>query len=57
MKSDAPGVLAADVMGVAKTFTSVAAPMIYKSLTRNVFMGLPPSMLWGNTLQEWVQTA
>jgi hypothetical protein len=41
-------------MGLGKTFTSVAAAMICKLLTEKVVMGLPLSILWGNTLEEWV---
>jgi len=41
-------------MGLGKTFTSVAAAMICKLLARKVVMGLPLSIMWGNTLDEWV---
>jgi len=51
---DMPGALVADEMGLGKTFTSVAAAMICKLLTEKVVMGLPLSILWGNTLDEWV---
>jgi hypothetical protein len=44
----------ADELGVGKTFTSVAAAMICRLLTEKVVMGLPLSILWGNTLAEWV---
>jgi len=44
----------ADEMGLGKTFTSVAAAMLCKLVTENVVMGLPLSILWGNTLEEWV---
>jgi SNF2 family DNA or RNA helicase len=44
----------ADEMGLGKTFTSVAAAMLCKLLTEKVVMELPPSILWGNTLDEWV---
>jgi len=44
----------ADDMGLGKTFTSVAAAMLCKSVTEKVVMGLPLSILWGNTLEEWV---
>jgi len=43
-----------DEMGLGKTFTSVAAAMICKLLTEKVVMGLPLSIIWGNTLEEWV---
>jgi len=49
-----PGALVADEMGLGKTFTSVAAAMHCKLLTEKVVMGLPLSILWGNTLEEWV---
>ena len=49
-----PGALVADEMGLGKTFTSVAAAMICQLLTENVVMGLRLSILWGNTLPEWV---
>jgi hypothetical protein len=49
-----PGALVADGMGLGKTFTIVAAAMLCKFLTEKVVMGLPLSMLWGNTLEEWV---
>jgi len=41
-------------MGLGKTFTSLAAAMLCKLVTEKVVMGLPLSMLWGNTLEEWV---
>jgi len=43
-----------DEMHLGKTFSSVAAAMICKLVTKQVVMGLPLSILWGNTLQEWV---
>jgi hypothetical protein len=49
-----PGALVADAMGLRKTFTSVAVAMICKLVMGKVVMGLPLSILWGNTLQEWV---
>jgi len=44
-------------MGLGKTFTSVATPIICKLLTQKIVMGLPLSILWGNTLGEWVSMA
>jgi len=44
----------ADEIGLQKTFTSVAAAMLCKLVTEKVVMGLPLSILWGNTLEEWV---
>jgi len=41
-------------MCLGKTVTSVAAAMICKFVTEKVVMGLPLSILWGNTLEEWV---
>jgi len=52
--SDLPGVLVADEMGLGKTFTSVAASIICKLLTEKVALGLLLTMLWGNTLDEWL---
>jgi len=52
--ADIPGALVADEMGLGKTFTLVAAAMLIKLVTENVVMGLPLSILWGNTLEEWV---
>jgi hypothetical protein len=52
--ADMPGVLLADEMGLGKTFTAVAAAMLWKLLTEKVVMGLPLSILWGNTLEKWV---
>jgi hypothetical protein len=49
-----PGALVADKMGLGKTFTSVAAAMLCKLVTEKVVMGLALSILWGNTLEEWV---
>jgi len=51
---DMPGALVADEMGLGKTFTSVAVAMLCKLVTEKVVMGLPLSILWGNTLEEWV---
>jgi len=52
--SDMPGALAADKMGLGKTFTSVAAAMICRLLTEQVVLGLLLTMLWGHTLDKWV---
>jgi len=52
--TDMPGALVADEMGLEKTFTSVAAAMLCKLVTEKVVMGLPLSILWGNTREEWV---
>jgi hypothetical protein len=49
-----PGALVADEMGLGKTFTPVAAAMLCNLVTEKVAMGLPLSMLWGYTLEEWV---
>jgi hypothetical protein len=49
-----PGALVVDEMGLGKTFTSNAAAVLSKLVTKNVVMGLPLSILWGNTLEEWV---
>jgi len=52
--ADMPGALVANEMGLGKTFTSVAAAMHCKLLTENVVMGLPLSIVRGNTPDEWV---
>jgi len=39
-------------MGLGKTFTSVAVAMICKLLTERVVIGLPLTIVWGNTLAE-----
>jgi hypothetical protein len=52
--ADMPVALVADEIGLGKTFTLVAAAMICTLLTEKVVMGLPLSILWGNTLAEWV---
>jgi len=51
------GALAADEMALRKTFTLVSAPMISKLITEKVVMGLPLSILCGNTLAEWEMLA
>jgi len=51
--TDMPGALVAEEMGLGMTFTSVAAAMLCKLVTEKVVMGLPLSILWGNTLEEW----
>ena len=55
--SDVPGALVVDEMGLRNTLTAVAAAMIYKLRTEKVVMGLPLPILWGNTLEEWVNIA
>jgi len=52
--ADMPEALVADEMGLGKTFTSVAVAMLCKLVTQKVVMGLPLSISWGNTLEEWV---
>ena len=47
----------ADGMGLGKTFTSVAAAMICKMMTEKVVMGLPLTIVWWNTPEEWVMLA
>jgi len=49
-----PGALVADEMGLGKTFTSVAVPILCKLVTEKVVLVLPQSILWGNSLEEWV---
>jgi len=55
--SDMLGALVADEMGLSKSFTSVAAGTICKPLTEKVVMGLPLSIVWGNSLEELVNMA
>ena len=43
-----------DIMGLGKTCASVAAAMICKLVTENVVIWLPLSIVWRNTLEEWV---
>jgi len=52
-----PGVLVADEMGIGITFTSVATAMICKLPTEKLVNGLPLSMLWGNTMEVWMNMA
>jgi hypothetical protein len=52
--ADMTGALVADEMGLQKTFTSVAAAMLCKLVTEIGVMGLPLSIVSGNTLEEWV---
>jgi len=55
--SDLPGALVADEMGHGKTFTLVAAALRCKLPTEKVVMGLPLSIVWGNTIDKWVNMA
>jgi len=55
--ADIPGALVADEMCLGKTFTSVAAAMLCKLVTERVVIGLPLSILWGNTIEQWVISA
>ena len=52
--ADMPGALVADEMGLGKTFTLVAAAIICKLQTEKVVMALLLFILWGNSLDEWV---
>jgi len=52
-----PGAAVVDEMGLDETFTSVAASMICKLLTEKVVMGLPLSIVCGNTLEKEVNMA
>jgi hypothetical protein len=53
--ADIPEALVADEMGRRKTFTSFAAAMLCHLVTEEVVMGLPLTILWGNTLEEHQQ--
>jgi len=55
--SDMPEALVADEMGHDKIFTLVAAAMICKLLTETFVMVLLLSVLWGNTVEEYVNMA
>jgi hypothetical protein len=55
--ADMPGALVADEMGLGNTFASVAAAMLCNSVTKRVVLGLPLSILCGNTVAEWVTLA
>ena len=48
------GALLAEEMGLGTTFTSVGVAMLCKLVTEKVVMGLPLSILWWNTLEDWV---
>ena len=54
--SDMPGVLVANEMGNGEIFTLLAAPIIWNLPTEKVVMRWWLSVLWGNTLEEWVNT-
>jgi len=49
--TDMPQALIAHEMDLGQTFISMAAAMICKLVTENVVMGLPLSILWGNTIE------
>jgi hypothetical protein len=49
-----PAAMVVDELGIGKIFTSVAAAMLCKLVTEKVVMGLPLSILWGNTFEQWV---
>jgi hypothetical protein len=55
--TDMPGALVVDEMGLGKTFTSVAAAIMCKLVTKKVVKGLPLSIWWANTLEELVNVA
>jgi len=55
--ADMPRALVADEMGLGNTFTFVAAAMLCKLVTEKVVIGLTLSIVWGNTLKEWVNLA
>jgi len=52
--SDIPGGLVVADMDCGKAFTLVAVAMICKLLTEKVVVELPLSILWGKTLDLWV---
>lgn len=51
---DIPAAMAAKEMGHGKTSSAETVTTIYKLLTEMVVMGLPQSMWWGSTYDEWV---
>jgi len=51
--ADMPGALVVEEMGLGKTFTLFAVAMLCKLVTERVVLGLPMSILWGNTLEGW----
>jgi len=55
--SDIAEALVVDEMGLGTTFTCMAAAMICILLTEKVVVGLPLSILRGNTLNKWVNIA
>src|ERR1700731_1267736 len=52
-----PGALLPDEMGLGKTHTSLAAAMFCKLQTETVVFGQPLSILWGQTLDKWINQA
>jgi hypothetical protein len=55
--ADMPGLLVADEISIGTTFTSVAAARLCKVVTEKVVMGLPLSIIGGDTVEEWVMLA
>jgi hypothetical protein len=53
-EADMPGGLVANEIDLGKTFSSVAAAMLWKLVTEYHVMVLPLSIVWGNTIAEWV---
>jgi len=51
---DTPAAMVANEMSLGKTFSLVTAVMLCKLGTEKVVLGLPLSILWGNTLEEGV---
>jgi len=49
-----PEALVVDEMGLGQTFTLVAVAILCKLVTEKVVTGLPLSIWWGDTLEEWV---
>ena len=52
--SDMPGALVADQMGLGKPLALVAVAMISQLLTEKIVMWLLQTIIWRNTLEEWV---
>jgi len=51
------GAQLADEMDLGKTFTSVAAAIICKLLTKKIVVGLPLPIMWGVSLDKLVNMA
>ena len=55
--ADMSNALLADEIGLGKTHMSCAADMFCKLQTEKVVFDQPLSILWGQTLDEWINQA